>query len=120
MAHPLVSSDALWERIEPLLPPVKRRRFHHPGRKPIAVRFPRVDGAIRMSVSLAWKQAGKIGKKARTGRARWMVPFDAILAAWLRAAGGVKCYHLLSFLAATDYGIIGSRGRDHSQQGEST
>lgn len=34
MAKPLVS-DALWERIEPLLPPVKRRRFRYPGRKPI-------------------------------------------------------------------------------------
>ena len=34
MAKPLVS-DALWERIEPLLPRPKRRRFRHPGRKPI-------------------------------------------------------------------------------------
>src|SRR5262245_21059292 len=34
MEKPLVS-DALWERIEPLLPPPKRRRFRHPGRKPI-------------------------------------------------------------------------------------
>ncbi len=34
MAKPLVS-DALWERIEPLLPPPKPRRFDHPGRKPI-------------------------------------------------------------------------------------
>jgi transposase len=34
MARPLVS-DALWERIEPLLPPPKARRFRSPGRKPI-------------------------------------------------------------------------------------
>lgn len=34
MAKPLVS-DTLWERIEPLLPPPRRRRFRHPGRKPI-------------------------------------------------------------------------------------
>ena len=34
MAKPLVS-DALWERIEPLLPPVKLRRSRHPGRKPM-------------------------------------------------------------------------------------
>jgi transposase len=34
MAQPLVS-DALWERIEPLLPPPKPRRFRFPGRKPM-------------------------------------------------------------------------------------
>lgn len=33
MAKPLIS-DELWEVIEPLLP-VKKRRFRHPGRKPI-------------------------------------------------------------------------------------
>jgi len=34
MAKPLLP-DELWERIEPLLPPPKRRRFRFPGRKPI-------------------------------------------------------------------------------------
>jgi transposase len=34
MAKPLVS-DALWERIAPLLPPRKPRRFRYPGRKPL-------------------------------------------------------------------------------------
>src|SRR5437588_5220088 len=34
MSKPLVS-DALWQRVEPLLPPAKRRRFRHPGRKPL-------------------------------------------------------------------------------------
>ncbi len=34
MAKPLLD-DALWERIEPLLPPPKPRRFRYPGRKPI-------------------------------------------------------------------------------------
>jgi transposase len=34
MAKPLVS-DALWERLEPLLPPSKPRRFRFPGRKPL-------------------------------------------------------------------------------------
>jgi len=37
MAKPLVS-DALWERIEPLLPPPKPRRRRYPGRKPIGDR----------------------------------------------------------------------------------
>ena len=34
MAKPLVS-DALWKRLEPLLPPHKARRRRFPGRKPI-------------------------------------------------------------------------------------
>jgi transposase len=34
MARPLLP-DELWERIEPLLPPPKPRRFRFPGRKPI-------------------------------------------------------------------------------------
>jgi transposase len=34
MAKPLVS-DALWQRLEPLLPPPKPRRFRFPGRKPV-------------------------------------------------------------------------------------
>jgi transposase len=37
MAKPLLT-DALWQRIEPLLPPPKPRRRRHPGRKPIADR----------------------------------------------------------------------------------
>jgi transposase len=37
MAKPLVS-DALWARIEPLLPPPKPRRFRFPGRKPLDYR----------------------------------------------------------------------------------
>jgi transposase len=37
MAKPLLP-DALWERIEPLLPKPKPRRFRHPGRKPVEPR----------------------------------------------------------------------------------
>jgi transposase len=37
MAKPLVS-DALWERVEPLLPKPKPRRFRFPGRKPLDYR----------------------------------------------------------------------------------
>lgn len=33
-----VVSDALWERLEPLIPRPKRRRRRHPGRKPPAPR----------------------------------------------------------------------------------
>lgn len=34
MAKEIVS-DELWGRVEPLLPPPKKRRFRYPGRKPI-------------------------------------------------------------------------------------
>lgn len=34
MAKPLLP-DELWEKVEPLLPRPRRRRFHHPGRKPL-------------------------------------------------------------------------------------
>src|SRR5215470_19290505 len=37
MAKPLLP-DELWERIEPLLPPAKPRRFRYPGRKPLTHR----------------------------------------------------------------------------------
>ena len=37
MAAPLLP-DALWERVEPLLPPPKPRRFRYPGRKPLTNR----------------------------------------------------------------------------------
>lgn len=37
MAKPVVS-DALWERLAPLLPPPKPRRFRFPGRKPLEPR----------------------------------------------------------------------------------
>jgi transposase len=37
MARPLLT-DELWRRIEPLLPPPKRRRYRYPGRKPLTHR----------------------------------------------------------------------------------
>jgi transposase len=37
MAKELLDDD-LWNLIEPILPPPKRRRFRHPGRKPISHR----------------------------------------------------------------------------------
>src|SRR5919108_742390 len=34
----LLVTDALWERLQPLLPPPPTRHFHHPGRKPLDYR----------------------------------------------------------------------------------
>src|SRR5579883_3396221 len=37
MSKPILS-DELWKVIEPLLPEAKKRRFRHPGRKPVSHR----------------------------------------------------------------------------------
>ena len=55
MAEPLVS-DALWERIEPLLPPPKRRRFHHPGRKPIDRRKVLTGIIFVLKTGIPWEE----------------------------------------------------------------
>jgi hypothetical protein len=48
MAKPLLT-DERWQRIEPLLPPPKPRRFRFPGRKPLtpARRSPKSSSSSR-------------------------------------------------------------------------
>ncbi len=53
MAKPLVS-DALWERIEPLLPPLKPRRFRYPGRKPLDRRKVLTGILFILKTGIAW------------------------------------------------------------------
>jgi transposase len=55
MAEPLVS-DALWERIEPLLPPPKRRRFRYPGRKPIEPRKALTGIIFVLKTGIPWEE----------------------------------------------------------------
>jgi len=55
MAEPLVS-DALWERIEPLLPRLKRRRFYHPGRKPIDRRKVLTGIVFVLKTGIPWEE----------------------------------------------------------------
>jgi len=50
---PLVT-DALWERIEPLLPPLPRRRFRFPGRKPIDQRKILTGILFVLKTGIAW------------------------------------------------------------------
>jgi transposase len=50
---PLVS-DALWERIAPLLPPPPRRRFRFPGRKPIDPRLILTGILFVLKTGIAW------------------------------------------------------------------
>ncbi len=55
MAQPLVS-DALWERIEPLLPPPKPRRFRYPGRKPIDQRKVLTGIIFVLKTGIPWEE----------------------------------------------------------------
>ena len=52
----LLVSDALWERIEPLLPPPKHRRFHHPGRKPIDRRKVLTGIIFVLKTGIPWEE----------------------------------------------------------------
>jgi transposase len=50
---PLVS-DALWQRLEPLLPPQPRRRFRFPGRKPLDQRHILTGILFVLKTGIAW------------------------------------------------------------------
>jgi transposase len=55
MAKPLVS-DALWERIQPLLPPPKPRRFRYPGRKPVGDREALTGILFVLKTGIPWEE----------------------------------------------------------------
>ena len=55
MAQPLVS-DALWERIKPLLPAPKHRRFRFPGRKPLDPRCALTGIIFVLKTGIPWEQ----------------------------------------------------------------
>jgi transposase len=55
MAQPLVS-DPLWARIEPLLPPLKRRRFRYPGRKPVDRRRVLTGIIFVLKTGIPWEE----------------------------------------------------------------
>src|SRR4051794_16512290 len=50
---PLVT-DALWERLQPLLPPPPKRRFRFPGRKPIDDRKVLTGILFVLKTGIAW------------------------------------------------------------------
>jgi transposase len=54
MAQPLVSDD-LWARVEPLLPPVKRRRHRYPGRKPLDQRTALTGIIFVLKTGIPWE-----------------------------------------------------------------
>ena len=47
-------SDALWERIQPLLPPAPPRRFRFPGRKPLDYRKILTGILFVLKTGIAW------------------------------------------------------------------
>ena len=47
-------SDALWERVAPLLPPVPPRRFRFPGRKPLDPRRILTGILFVLKTGIAW------------------------------------------------------------------
>ena len=47
-------SDALWERVQPLLPPPPRRRFRFPGRKPLDYRKILTGILFVLKTGIAW------------------------------------------------------------------
>lgn len=55
MAQPLVS-DALWKRIEPLLPAVKPRRRRYPGRKPLDRRKVLAGIIFVLKTGIPWEE----------------------------------------------------------------
>ena len=54
MAKPLVS-DALWERLEPLLPAPKPRRFRFPGRRPLNYRLVLTGIIFILKTGINWE-----------------------------------------------------------------
>ena len=53
MAKPLLP-DALWAKVEPLLPPPKPRRFRFPGRKPVDNRKALTGILFVLKTGIAW------------------------------------------------------------------
>ena len=54
MAKPILD-DALWEIIEPLLPPPKPRRFRYPGRKPVENRAALTGILFVLKTGMPWE-----------------------------------------------------------------
>ena len=54
MAKPILDDD-LWNAIEPLLPPSKRRRFRYPGRKPVPHRSALTGILFVLRTGIPWE-----------------------------------------------------------------
>lgn len=75
MAKPLLT-DELWQRIEPLLPPPKPRRFRFPGRKPLTDRQALTGILFVLKTGLNWNDLPRelncgSGSRCRRRLAEW-------------------------------------------------
>jgi transposase len=96
MAKPILD-DALWELIEPLLPPPKKRRRRYPGRKPIPHRAALTGILYVLKSGIAWEMLPK-EMGCGSGMSCWRRLHD-----W-QAAGVWKKIHrmILNALQAAD------------------
>jgi transposase len=72
----LLVPDALWERLEPLLPPPPQRRFRFPGRKPLDYRRILTGILFVLKTGIAWEDLPAelgcgCGKTCREYLKRW-------------------------------------------------
>jgi transposase len=88
MAPPLVS-DALWSRIEPLLPPPKPRRPTHPGRKPLEPRKVLTGIIFVLKSGIAWEE---LPQEMGCGCGMSCLNY---LKAWQRAGVWERLHHVL-------------------------
>jgi transposase len=85
---PLVN-DALWDRVEPLLPPPRRRRFRFPGRKPLGYRKILTGILFVLKTGIAWDDLpAELG--CGCGKTCWHY-----LQAWHQAGVWIKLHALL-------------------------
>jgi transposase len=63
-------SDALWERIEPLLPEPKPRRFRYPGRKPLTDRQALTRILFVLTTGIRWNDLPREMRCGSGGRCR--------------------------------------------------
>src|SRR5262249_52182553 len=75
MAKPLLT-DELWQRIEPLLPPPKPRRFRFPGRKPLTHRQALTGILFVLKTGINWNDLPRelncgSGSRCRRRLAEW-------------------------------------------------
>ena len=88
MAAPLLP-DELWLRLEPLLPPLKPRRFRYPGRKPLSHRQALTGILFVLKTGITWNELPRelgCGSGSRCRRR---------LADWHEAGAWVKLHQLL-------------------------
>ncbi len=88
MAKPLLP-DALWERIKPLLPPPKPRRFRYPGRRPIGDRQALTGILFVLKTGINWEDLPQ-EMGCGCGMTCWRR-----LAAWTQAGVWAKLHEIL-------------------------